>query len=74
MMTAASVFLPVVTYSFLQFFFNRSDGRVNRASISGSVDSGFDSESIPISIPISSPVKPMTLKLVFTASLLDIQH
>ena len=43
MMTAVSVFSPVVTYNFLVFF-NRSYGRVNRASTSGSVDSGFDSE------------------------------
>ena len=35
-----------------------------RASASGAVDSGL----------ISSRVKPMTLKLVFTASLLDAQH
>ena len=35
-----------------------------RASVSGAVDSGL----------ISSRVKPMTLKLVFTASLLDAQH
>ena len=40
------------------------NGRVVRASISGSVDSGL--------IPIR--VKPMTLKLVFTASLLDVQN
>ena len=46
MMPAVSMLLPAVTYNFLQFFFNRSDGRVNnRASTSGSVDSGFDSES-----------------------------
>ena len=42
--------------------FNSSDGRVIRASASGAV--GL----------ISSHVKPMTLKLVFTASLLDAQH
>ena len=35
-----------------------------RASASGLVDLGFDSES----------GQPMTLKLVFTASLLDVQH
>ena len=40
------------------------DIRVVRASASGAVDSGL----------ISSRVKPMTLKLVFTASLLDVQH
>ena len=57
MMTAVSVFLPVVTYNFLQFFFNQSDGRVNRASTSGSVDSGFDSEldqTIDVKIGIHS--------------------
>ena len=43
---------------------NSSDGRVVRASASGAVDLGL--------IPIR--VKPMTLKLVFTASLLDDQH
>ena len=43
---------------------NSSDGRVVRASASGTVDSGF----------IPSRVKPMTLKLVFTASLRDVQH
>ena len=41
-----------------------SDGRVVRASASGAVDSGL----------ISSQVKPITLKLAFTASLLDAQH
>ena len=40
---------------------NISDGRVVRASASGAVDSSL--------IPIW--VKPMTLKLVFTSSLLD---
>ena len=35
-----------------------------RASASGAVDSGL----------IPSPVKPMTLKLALTASLLDAQH
>ena len=35
-----------------------------RASASGAVDSGL----------IPSRVKPMTLKLVFTASLLDVQY
>ena len=43
---------------------NSSDGRVVRASASGAVDLGL----------ISSRVKPMTLKLVFTASLLDAHH
>ena len=38
--------------------------RVERASASGAVDSGL----------IPSRVKPMSLKLVFTASLLDAQH
>ena len=45
MMTAVSMFLPVATYNFLHFFFKRSDDPVNRASTSGSVDSGIDSES-----------------------------
>ena len=40
---------------------NSSDGRVVRASASAVADSGL----------IPSRVKPMTLKLVFTASLLD---
>ena len=42
----------------------RSDARMVRASASRAVGLGL----------ISSPVKPMTLKLVFTASLLDAQH
>ena len=42
-----------------------SDGRVVRASASGAIDLGL----------ISSRVKPMTLKLVFTAAfLLEAQH
>ena len=41
-----------------------SDGRVVKASASGAVDSGL----------IASRVKLMTLKLVFTAALLDAQH
>ena len=41
-----------------------SAGRVVRASASGAVDLGL----------ILSQVKPITLKLVFTASLLDAQH
>ena len=44
--------------------FNSSDGRVVRASASVAVDLGL----------IPSRVKPMTLKLIFTASLLDVQH
>ena len=44
--------------------FNSSDGRVVRVSASEAVDSGL----------ISSRVEPMTIKLVFTASLLDTQH
>ena len=44
--------------------FNSSDGRVNRSSASEAVDSGL----------IPSRVKPMTLKLVFTAFLLDAQR
>ena len=45
-------------------FDNSSDGRVVRASALRAVDLGL----------ILSRVKPMTLKLVFTASLLDAQH
>ena len=41
--------------------FNSSDGRVLRASASGIVDSGLN----------PSRVKPMTVKLLFTAFLLD---
>ena len=44
--------------------FNSSDGRVNGSSASGALNSNL----------IPSRVKPMTLKLVFTASLLDAQH
>ena len=43
---------------------NSSDGPVVKASASELVDVGF----------IPSQVKPMTLKLVFTATLLDAQH
>ena len=46
------------------YFSDSSDGRVVRASAYGAVDSGL----------ITSRVKPITLKLVFTASLLDAQH
>ena len=45
-------------------FFSSDDGRVARASTSAAVDLGL----------VTSRVKPMTLKLVFTASLLDAQH
>ena len=45
-------------------WFNCSDGRVVRASAFGAVDLGL----------IPSRFKPMTLKLVFTASLLDAKH
>ena len=41
-----------------------SDGQVVRAFASGAVDLGL----------IPSRVKPMTLKLVFTASTFDAQH
>ena len=44
--------------------FNSSDGGVGRASVSVVVDSGL----------IASRVKPMTSKLIFTASQLDAQH
>ena len=47
-----------------QFDLDSSDGREVRASASGAVNLGL----------IPSRVKPMTLKLVFTASLLDAQH
>ena len=43
---------------------NSSDDQVVRASASGAVDLGL----------IPSRVKAMTLKLVFTSSLLDVQH
>ena len=43
---------------------NSSDGRVVRASASGAVDLDL----------ISNRVKPMTVKLIFTASLLNAQH
>ena len=48
----------------LFWLLNSSDGRVVRASSSGAVDSGL----------IPSRVTPMTLKLTFTASLLEAQH
>ena len=44
--------------------FNSSDSRVIRASASEAVDSGL----------ILSWVKPMILKLIFLASLLDVLH
>ena len=44
--------------------YDNSDGRVVRASALGDVDSGL----------IPSRVEPMTLQLVFTASLLDAQQ
>ena len=43
---------------------NSSDGRVVRASASEAVDLGL----------IPSRIKPMTLKLLFTAFLLDAKH
>ena len=52
------------TNSMKNISFKSSDGRVVGASASGAVDLDL----------ISSQVKPMTLKLVFTASLLDTQH
>ena len=52
---------PVTRLAFASSQFNSSDGQVVRASASGAVDSGL----------IPSRIKPMTLKLVFTASLLD---
>ena len=46
------------------YFFNSSDGQVVRASASEAAYSAF----------IPSRVKSMTLKSVFTASVLDVQH
>ena len=43
---------------------NSSDGRVVKASASGAVDLDL----------IPNRVKPMTVKLIFTASLLNAQH
>ena len=43
---------------------NSSDGRMVRASVSGAVDSGL----------VPSRLKPMALKLILTAFLLDVQH
>ena len=54
-----SMLFPVFLY-----FFNSSDNRVLRVSASGAVDSGL----------ILSRVKPITLKLKFTTSLLDARH
>ena len=47
----------------IRTIFISSDGRVNRASALGAVDLGW----------IPSRVRPMTLKLIFTPSLLDAQ-
>ena len=44
--------------------FNSSDGRVVKASAAVILDSGL----------IQSVLKPMTLKMLFSASLLDLQH
>ena len=57
--------LPCLTFSNKRTAWKTSsDGRAVRASTSGAVNSGL----------IPSRVKPMTLQLVFTASLLDSQH
>ena len=48
----------------LRGYNNSSDGRMARASASGDVDV----------VLITSRVKPITLKLVFTASLFDALH
>ena len=57
--------MTITTTHFLtELMFIWPDGQVVRASASGAVDLSL--------IPIR--VKPMTLKLVFTASLLDAQH
>ena len=54
--------IPVCCHVYGLFY--SSDGRVVRASASKAVDLGL----------IPSQVKPMTVKLAFTASLLDAQH
>ena len=53
---------PLVEIIF--YVFNSFDGRVVKASVSEAVNSGV----------ITSLAKPMTLKLIFKASLLDAQH
>ena len=58
------IYIHVDCYLVVEQDFCSSVGRVIRASASGVVDLGL----------IPSWVKPMTLKLVFTASLLDVQH
>ena len=54
----------VVNVMLLSYYAYSYNGRVVRAFASVAVDFGL----------IPSRVKPMTLKLVFTASLLDAQH
>ena len=56
--------LPTQSRFLQQKSFKRSDGRMVEGSTSQAVDFGF----------IPGWVKPMTLKLVFTASMLDAQH
>ena len=53
-----------LSWVYTSILFNSSDGRVVRTSTSGAVDLGL----------IPNLVKPMTSKLVFTASLVDAQH
>ena len=68
-----SLEINLVNFSWLKLWFqllgsihhdDSSDGQVVRASASGAIDLGL----------IPSLVKLMTLKLVFTAFLLDAQH
>ena len=59
------IFVYLTTFSLSRSsFFNSSNGRVVRASACGAVDSGL--------IPESDQTN--ALDLVFTASLLDVQH
>ena len=60
----AACVLQALAEIYQKYILRSSDGLVVRASASEVVDVGL----------IPSPVKPMTLKLVFTASLLDAQH
>ena len=56
-------FLLILIFSGFEYLYSSYD-RVVRASASGAVDSGL----------VLNLVKPMTLKLLFTASLLVAQH
>ena len=59
-------FFAILFFGVNVFFpnLNSSDGQVLRVSSSGAVDLGL----------IQSLIKPMTLILIFTASLLDTEH